>query len=726
MKLLRVRLHGFGAFNDGLDVTFAPDQLNLIVGRNEAGKSTVMNSIFGVLFGFRDLNMARKYEPWDEHDAYAGELELQTEDGRKLVVHRDFNSNQCRVVAIDQGDHEQQLFEGRADPRGTQDEDMRYYELLAELFGFSDETVFRSTVFFGQQSLSTAVSDQIRRMLSGSTSVDFKGALHDLHARYSELTTENPWRSKARGRPRLIEQTQSALEADRTQLEDARQALDRSLELECEAADLELRIDQGTAELDSVRNSLDAHRRLMELLGRNEEANRRYEDALSRRDNFKRYADRAHEVEEEVARRYSHLKNMPEEFPERVRCYAEDQEAMQEELDELARLRKSLDGLRPKPNTKNGVTLGSVIGGATVLAGALTPVGPAVGLIAGAASGLLGFNIGRNIGTGFKEEKERLQQRVHELQASVKQRRKRSEELLAAAGPSLLGRDADTVIAEFRQFVQLRGEQKRLTAAMKALGDQSSMEAAFDEASRERGAVNAALEELAERHPSLVDLTDRARVGQEVERLRERLAGCELTVSQDRGRLETNRLELAGLGNRVNQNLSHLEEEVMDKERQLNRLDLERDALKSAIDTLDQCVKDFQEGDVLRLSEEMSAIFTRITDGKYTRIHLGTGLEPVVSRGDSVPILPENLSQGARDQLYFAMRVAMARHLSRNIKLPLFLDDPFVNFDGERLAITKDVLENLDDHQIIMVTCNRDYEPWTESVVDLDEVRSAA
>jgi uncharacterized protein YhaN len=67
----------------------------------------------------------------------------------------------------------------------------------------------------------------------------------------------------------------------------------------------------------------------------------------------------------------------------------------------------------------------------------------------------------------------------------------------------------------------------------------------------------------------------------------------------------------------------------------------------------------------------------------------------------------------------------MARHLSPNNRLPHFLDDPFVNFDQERLQITKDVLSHLDEHQVIMVTCDRDYIPWTDAVVDLDKVKAA-
>lgn len=725
MKLLRIRLHGFGAFNQGLDVTFSADKLNLVVGRNEAGKSTLMNSIFGVLFGFRDLNLARKYEPWDDHESYAGELEFEQEDGTRITIFRDFDANEARISTVDADGVEQELFSGRADPRGNRDEDLRYFEHIGDILGFRDEAVFRSTVFFGQQSLTTAVSDQIRRMLSGSTSMDYKGALHELHSRYSELTTENPWRTKTRGRGRLIEQTRTDLDEERARLDRGRDALSRTLELEAECADLEIRLGRADEDIALERESLEANERLFNLLARREEADRRYEDALSRRDNFKRYADRAHEVDEELTRRFSHLKSVPTDFPDKVREYARDQEEMQNELDQLATERKALEQLRPTPNTKNGVTVGGLIGGAAVVAGLLTPVGLTVGAMAGAAGGLLGFNIGRNVGTGFKEQKGSIQERIRQLQASVKQRRKRSEEILAAAGSSLLGRDAEDVIAEFKGFSELREEKKRLVAAMKALGEREAVESAFEEASRERGTVGAALEEISERHPSLVGIDDRTAVGAEIERLRQRVKEVDQSVALDRARLEEARVELAGLGARIDFNLAQLEEDVREKERRLERYDLERDALKLAIDSLDRCVKDFQEGDVLRLSEEMSGIFAKITGEKYTRVHLGAGLEPVISRGDAVPISPENLSQGAQDQLYFAMRVAMARHLSRNINLPLFLDDPFVNFDEERLAITKDVLDNLEEHQVIMVTCNRDYEPWTDAILDLDEARAA-
>jgi len=51
MRLLQIHLDGFGQFNHGLSVKLDPSRVNLIVGKNEAGKSTLMNAVAGILFG---------------------------------------------------------------------------------------------------------------------------------------------------------------------------------------------------------------------------------------------------------------------------------------------------------------------------------------------------------------------------------------------------------------------------------------------------------------------------------------------------------------------------------------------------------------------------------------------------------------------------------------------------------------------------------------------------
>jgi hypothetical protein len=549
--------------------------------------------------------------------------------------------------------------------------------------------------------------------------------LHELHSRFSELTTENPRKSKTKGRQRLIESTRGDLNQERSRLLEGRATITRSIELEAEVAGLSESLGRADQDQENAEKDLDGKERLFHLLGRREDADRRYKESLGRRDHCKRYADRLQVIDDQIQARFGHLKNAPGDFDTQVRSYASDQTEMQKELDALTAERKNLDGLRPTPNNKNGLTAGGTLAGIGAASAFVFPLGPIVGATSALLAGLLGFNIGRQVGTGYKEERARLLERIQSLQQQVKTRRKRSDEILALMGPTLLGRDPDQVIHEFEAFKELKEEKKRILAALKALGSVESVEKEFQEASRERGVVDAALEDLRSSHPQLAELNDRSLVGRHVEEARGRFRALQVRGGEERRRLEACRIELASLGTSLKGNLAELEEGVRAKEQRLEVLDLERAALKEAIDTLDECIKEFQDGDAFRLSQEISGIFSKITGEKYTRVQLGTSLEPIISRGDEVPITPQDLSQGAQDQLYFAMRVAMARHLSRNIRLPLFLDDPFVNFDQERLQITKDVLSHLDEHQVIMVTCDRDYIPWTDAVVDLDKVKAA-
>ena len=77
MKILSLHIDGFGKLND-LDLSFE-DGLNVLYGKNEAGKSTLHTFIRGMLFGIeRQRGRASKndtysrFEPWSGTGAYQG------------------------------------------------------------------------------------------------------------------------------------------------------------------------------------------------------------------------------------------------------------------------------------------------------------------------------------------------------------------------------------------------------------------------------------------------------------------------------------------------------------------------------------------------------------------------------------------------------------------------------------------------------------------------------
>lgn len=66
------------------------------------------------------------------------------------------------------------------------------------------------------------------------------------------------------------------------------------------------------------------------------------------------------------------------------------------------------------------------------------------------------------------------------------------------------------------------------------------------------------------------------------------------------------------------------------------------------------------------------------------------------------------LSRGTAEQLYLAIRLALAETMSRQVSLPLLFDDLFVNFDESRLHAALGLLGELSiSRQIVMMTCHK-------------------
>ena len=80
----------------------------------------------------------------------------------------------------------------------------------------------------------------------------------------------------------------------------------------------------------------------------------------------------------------------------------------------------------------------------------------------------------------------------------------------------------------------------------------------------------------------------------------------------------------------------------------------------------------------------------------------------------------DQLSQGVCDQLYFALRVAAVEEISGEGNLPILLDDPFVNFDENRLKATLDMLDKLSEsRQVALLTHDRRYGDWRKPALVL-------
>ena len=140
MRFLDLYISGFGKFHDTA-VSFE-DGLNVIYGKNEAGKSTIHTFIRGMLFGIERQrgraarnDIYSKYEPWENSGTYEGQLRLESDDGTIYRIERSFQKNKKEFTVINETT-------GREEPDGR--------TVLQEILGGMSETMYNNTISIGQ------------------------------------------------------------------------------------------------------------------------------------------------------------------------------------------------------------------------------------------------------------------------------------------------------------------------------------------------------------------------------------------------------------------------------------------------------------------------------------------------------------------------------------------------------------------------------------------------
>ena len=146
MRLLELHIDGFGKFHDRT-ISFN-DGINIIYGKNEAGKSTLHTFIRGMLFGIErgrgraaKNDLYTKYEPWENSGTYEGWLRLE-KDGTIYRIERRFRKENKSLKII----NETKGLEEEATPT-----------FISGLLDGLTETMYNNTISIGQ--LKSATED---------------------------------------------------------------------------------------------------------------------------------------------------------------------------------------------------------------------------------------------------------------------------------------------------------------------------------------------------------------------------------------------------------------------------------------------------------------------------------------------------------------------------------------------------------------------------------------
>ncbi|MBK1698779.1 AAA family ATPase [Rhodovibrio salinarum] len=244
------QIDGFGAFRDQRSSELASG-LSVLHGPNEAGKSTLLAFIRGVLFGFPDKRNkgVPLYEP-PGGGAFGGSVFVE-HDGRRYTIHRRAGSRNNAPTITDAG--------GQSVPEGE----------LPQILGGADKTLFQNVFGFslwelqeGQSLTAEGVRDRIFSGAVAGAGLNARRAAEELEARAKDLYSPNA-RQKKNQAAKLLDEIR---QVDQELVEAKRAARDYPQKVEAErtAAAERKRLDGEIAHWQGKRRELDALLRLWE------------------------------------------------------------------------------------------------------------------------------------------------------------------------------------------------------------------------------------------------------------------------------------------------------------------------------------------------------------------------------------------------------------------------------------------------------------------------------
>jgi uncharacterized protein YhaN len=151
-----------------------------------------------------------------------------------------------------------------------------------------------------------------------------------------------------------------------------------------------------------------------------------------------------------------------------------------------------------------------------------------------------------------------------------------------------------------------------------------------------------------------------------------------------------------------------------------------QEALAQMSEAAERYVKVFTAGRLLRWSidryreekqgpllQRAGSIFSTLTSGSFQKLIVDFEREPMVLEGqrkDGKRVGISGLSDGTRDQLYLALRLAaLEMHLEQALPLPFIADDLFINYDDARSKAGFEALKALSEQTQVIFLSHHDH-----------------
>ena len=245
MKINKIKINSYGKLKE--KEIELKDGINIIYGKNESGKSTLLNFIVNSFYGIsknkkgKEYSDVEKYTPWLGEE-FSGKLEYELNNKNKYEIYRDFKKKNPKIFNENMEDISKEFNIDKS--KGNE----FFYEQTKV-----DEELFLSTVVVGQQEVKLGKQEQnilVQKIANlvgtGDDNVSYKRAIDRINRRLlDEIGTQ-------RSREKPINIINKKIE----DLEQKKQELEKYEDIKYEIEENKDKLEEEISDLNNKNNLL--------------------------------------------------------------------------------------------------------------------------------------------------------------------------------------------------------------------------------------------------------------------------------------------------------------------------------------------------------------------------------------------------------------------------------------------------------------------------------------
>lgn len=715
MKIKQLKINSFGKLKDK-EITLK-DNINILFGKNEAGKSTIIKYIVNSIYGIsknkkgKEYSDFEKYQPWSGEE-FSGRLSYELDDGTQYEIYRDFKKKNPKIFNESMEDISNQF------PIDKSVGNQFFYAQTNV-----DEELFLSTLVANQQEVRLQKTEQsvlIQKIANlvgtGDDNTSYRIAMDRINRRQlDEIGT-----TRSREKPiNIIDKKIAELQQEKNNLE--------------KYENLQYEIEERTqAELQNVETlevQLEGYNQLRMLI-ENEKIGQEkirlqqgmYNQNAEKIKNIDTQLDDIQEKNRDLLNKYSNegntnsvdssvseIQNPIERENESQKWNAEPNYTDNiKENEDIYRNKTTQNTTKHKEEKQSSNTLSFILPIAflciiniiqliliknPIIKYSILGISIIIALVIGITYSKKQKEIKKQIEKYNEEQKRKQEQYLEEQRRKEEQQREELKNLEIIKEKMKLLENEVNMLEKNNKEITNNIQQMQQEIATKKETEWKNL--------IEKNQTQAQSEKSKEQWANLLTWDIQKMSLQDIQHSLQKL---QTELNNHKIALHSLELDKNSIEPQLDK-LARIEEEYVvnqDKRHELEKLNMSMDLAKNV---LMDCYETMRNTITPKFTQNLSTNISKITKGKYSnvRFHDQIGLIVENENGEYVPAT--KLSVGTIEQLYLSLRLSMVEELSEE-KLPIILDEPFAYFDDDRLENFLTYMgEQYKDRQIILFTC---------------------